>query len=181
MRRLLTMLILLAVLVPSIVQAKRKPPPKIEPVVYEGVRYVSPNDDGRRAYVQAWDTRTIKKLWEVTIFRNSINPFAEEDVQHVYIRKMSVRDGKLILVAEDDRAYSLDLNSRAVKKLKQVPPEPETQIAGGNPGWRIQFRHRGPRFLVRGARALALTGSKTFNETFNDFFNNRVCNGWLAC
>jgi len=123
MRYHLTMLILLAVLVPSIAQAKRKAPPKIEPVVYEGVRYVSPNDDGRRAYVQAWDTTTNKMLWELTVFRNFIVPFAEEDVQHVYIKKMSVRDGKLILVAEDGRAYSLDLKTRAVKKLKQAPQD----------------------------------------------------------
>lgn len=108
---------------PGIAHAKRKAPPKVKPVIYEAVRYTAPNDDGRRAYVQAWDTTTGKMLWEVTIFRNFIVPLAEEDVQHVYIKKMSVRDGRLIIVAEDDRAYSPDLKTRAVKKLKRAPPE----------------------------------------------------------
>jgi hypothetical protein len=121
--RFITTLVLLAVFVPVVAQAKRKAPPKVEPVIYEGVRYASPNDNGRRAYVQAWDTATNKMLWEVTVFRNFIVPFPEEDVQHVYIKKMSIRDGKLILVAEDERAYSIDLKTRAVKRLKQAPPE----------------------------------------------------------
>jgi hypothetical protein len=44
----------------------------------------------------------------------------EEDAQHVYIKKMSVEDGKLILVTEDDRAYNIDLKTRVVKRLKQL-------------------------------------------------------------
>ena len=121
MHRIVTILLLMVVLLPGIAHAKRKAAPKIEPVIYEGVRYVAPNNDGRRAYVQAWDTTTNKMVWEVTVFRNFINPLVEEDVQHVYIKKMSILDGKLILVAEDDRAYSVDLKTRAVKRLKQTP------------------------------------------------------------
>jgi len=123
MRQLAAILVLLTVFVPPIAHAKRKAPPKVQPVIYEGVRYVAPNDDGRRAYVQVWDTKTNKMLWEATVFRNVIVPLLEEDVQHVYIKKMNIQDGKLILVAEDDRAYSVDLKTRAVKRLKQVPPE----------------------------------------------------------
>ena len=113
----------MVVFLPGIAHAKRKAAPKLDPVVYEGVRYVAPNNDGRRAYLQAWDTTTNKMVWEVTVFRNFINPLAEEDVQHVYIKMMSILDGKLILVAEDDRSYSVDLKTRAVKRLKQAPAE----------------------------------------------------------
>jgi len=123
MCRLIKMLVLLAVFAPAIAHAKRKAPPKVQPVIYEGVRYTAPNDDGRRAYVQAWDARTNKMLWELTVFRNVIIPLLEEDVQHVYIKSMSIQDGKLVLVAEDGRAYSVGLNTRAVKRLKQAPPE----------------------------------------------------------
>jgi hypothetical protein len=123
MYRFITISVLLAVLVPSIAYAKRKAPPKIEPVIYEGIRYIAPNDNGRRAYVQAWDTKTNKILWEVTIFRNLIIPLMEEDVQHIYIKSLSIEGGKLIAVAEDDRAYSLDLKTRVVKRLKQTPSE----------------------------------------------------------
>ena len=118
MRRCITTLVLLVAFMPIIAYAKRKAPPKVKPFIFEGVRYVVPNDDGRRAYVQAWDTTTNKMLWEATIFRNFIVPLAEEDVQHVYIKKMSISDGKLILVAEDERVYSLDMQTRAVRKLK---------------------------------------------------------------
>ena len=123
MRHLITTLVLLAVFVPGIAHAKRKAPPKVEPVIYEGVRYTAPNDDGRRAYVQAWATTTNKMLWKVTVFRNRIDPMAEEAMPPVYIKKMSISDGKLILVAENDRAYSVNLKTRTVKRLKQSPPE----------------------------------------------------------
>jgi hypothetical protein len=116
-------LALTAALMPAVAHAKRVAPPKVEPVVHEGVRYVAPNDDGQRAYVQAWDTNTTKMLWEVTVFRNRIIPDLEEDVQHVYIRQMSIRDGKLLVIAENNRAHSVDLKTRAVERLKQSPGE----------------------------------------------------------
>src|SRR5436190_4164938 len=123
MRQFITSLVLLAVFTPAIAHAKRKAPPKVQPLICEGVRYIAPNDDGRRGYVQAWDATTNKMLWEVTVFRNIIIPLLEEDVQHVYIKSMSIQDGKLFLVAEDDRAYSVGLKTRAVKRLKRAPPE----------------------------------------------------------
>ena len=120
-KRFITISILAALFVPSIAYAKRKAPPKVEPVTSEGVRYVVPNDDGRRAYVQARDPKNGKMLWEVTVFRNLINPLAEEDVQHVYIKKMDLFNGKLILIAEDERKYGLDLKTRVIGQLKQAP------------------------------------------------------------
>lgn len=109
---------------------------KVEPVIYEGVRFTAPNDDGRRGYVQAWDTKTNKMLWEVTVYRNRINPLMEEDVQWVFIKKLSVVDGKLIVVDERDRAYSVDTKTHPVKRLKN-PPKDGTwanKPAAGNAG-----------------------------------------------
>jgi hypothetical protein len=123
MRHLITLSVLLAVFAPAIVHAKRKAPPKVQRVVHEGVRYTAPNDDGRRAYVQAWDAASNKMLWEVTIFRNVVTPLLEEDVQHVYIKSMSIQDGNLVLLAEDGRAYSVGLKTRTVKTVKQAPRE----------------------------------------------------------
>jgi hypothetical protein len=147
MRHLITSLVLLAVFIPAIAHAKRKAPPKVQPLIYEGVRYTAPNDDGRRGYVQAWDATTNKMLWEVTVFRNIIIPLLEEDVQHVYIKSMSIQDGKLFLVAEDDRAYSVGLKTRAVKRSKRAPPE-KTQ-ANESLQWTarlpfIRMRHQRP-------------------------------------
>ncbi len=121
MHRVISIFVLAAVLIPSVAHAKRKAPPKVEPVVYDGVRYTAPNDDGRHAYVQAWQTSTNRMLWEVTVLRNRINPLAEEDVQHVYISQMRIRDGKLIVMIEDGRAFSVDLKTRAVEKLEKAP------------------------------------------------------------
>jgi hypothetical protein len=118
---ILAALALIALLVPLAAQAKRVPPPKVEPVVHDGVKYVAPNDEGRRGYIQAWDTNANKMLWEVTVFRNTINPALEEDVQWVFIKELKIEAGKLIVVSERNRAYSVDLKTRAVKALDTPP------------------------------------------------------------
>jgi hypothetical protein len=117
MRKFLAIAAMLAVLAPSVLQAKRRPTPKVEPLISEGVRYTAPNDDGWRAYVQAWDAKTNKRLWEATVFRNVRNPLMEEDVQHVYLEKMNIKDGKLFIVAEDERAFTVDLKTQTIKKV----------------------------------------------------------------
>ena len=86
----------LTVLLPSLALAKRAAPAKVEPVIHQGVRYTAPNDDGRRAYIEVWDIQTNKKLWDLTIFKNPIDPNLEEDVQWVFIRTLGVRDGRCL-------------------------------------------------------------------------------------
>jgi hypothetical protein len=113
----------LVILMPTFAHAKRTPPPKVEPVVQEGVRYTAPNNDGKRASVRALDAKTDKLLWEVTVFRNTINPALEEDVQWIFIKKLRTADGNLVVIDERNRAYRVDLKTRAVEKLKEVPPE----------------------------------------------------------
>lgn len=116
MRYFIAMLAFVVLLTPSIAHAKRAQAAEVEPVIHDGVRYVAPNDNGRRGYIQAWDTKTNKMLWDLTIYRNSINPLLESDVQWVFIKKLGLSDGKLIVVDERDRTYSVDLKTREVKK-----------------------------------------------------------------
>ena len=85
------------VLLPCLASAKRIAPAKVEPVIYEGIRYVAPNDDGSRAYIEAWDVQANKKLWDLTVFTNRIDPKLEEDVQWVFIKALTVVDGVLLL------------------------------------------------------------------------------------
>jgi len=118
MRHFLILSVLLAALAPTFAQAKRAAAPKIDPVMHEGVRYTAPNDNGRQASIQAWDPKTDKMAWKVTVFTNPIDPGLEEDVQWVFIQRISIQGGKLIIVAENGQAYSLDLKTRAVEKLK---------------------------------------------------------------
>jgi hypothetical protein len=117
----ITLVLFLLLLCPHQAYAKRTAAPKVDSVVYEGVRFTAPNDNGRRAYVQAWDAQTGRKLWEVTVFRNFIKPWLEECVQWVFIKKMRIENGNLIVLAERDRVYSVGVKTRAVRRLKSAP------------------------------------------------------------
>jgi hypothetical protein len=104
----------LTVFLPGSTSAKRIAPAAVEPVTHEGVRYVAPNDDGRRAYIEAWDVRTNKKLCDLTVFTNRIDPKREEDVQWVFIITMSIRDHTLVVKSERGTTYQIDLQTKAI-------------------------------------------------------------------
>jgi CRISPR/Cas system-associated protein Csx1 len=112
--RFLAIFVAVALLLPSLALAKRVAPEKVEPVTYQGVRYIAPNDDGRRAYIEARDVQTNKKLWELTIFTNRIDPTLEEDVQWVFIKALNIRNGALVVTSERDKIYRVDLKTKAV-------------------------------------------------------------------
>jgi hypothetical protein len=116
MSRFVLVFVAVALLLPSLVIAKRVAPAKVEPVVYQGVRYIAPNDDGRRAYIEAWDVQTNKKLWDLTIFTNRIDPTLEEDVQWVFIKALNFRDGALVVTSERDKIYRVDPKTKAVRQ-----------------------------------------------------------------
>ena len=80
---------LLTVLLPQLASAKLLPSVKVDPVLYEVIRYVAPNDDGRRGYIVAWNVGTNKKLWELTAFINRIDPNLKEDVQWKFIKALN--------------------------------------------------------------------------------------------
>lgn len=94
---------------PQLVSAKRVEPVKVDPVIYEGIRYIAPNDDGRRGYVEAWNVGTNKKLWELTIFTNAIDPNLEEDVQWVFIKALNIRNGRLVATSERGETYQEEI------------------------------------------------------------------------
>ena len=114
MSRSVLIFVAVALLLPSLALAKRIAPAKVEPVIYQGVRYIAPNDDGRRAYIEARDVQTNKKLWDLTIFTNRIDPTLEEDVQWVFIKALNIRDGALLVTSERDKIYRVDLKTKAV-------------------------------------------------------------------
>ena len=101
-------------LLPSLALSKRTEPAKINPVIHEGVRYIAPNDDGRRGYIEAWEIQTNKKLWELTVFTNRLDPKLEEDVQWVFIKSLSQQNGMLIVTSERGKTYQVDLKTKAI-------------------------------------------------------------------
>ena len=104
----------LTLLMAQLGSAKRLTPAKVDPVVYEGIRYVAPNDDGRRGYVEAWDVGTNKKVWELTIFTNRIDSNLEEDVQWVFITALHIQDGRLMVTTERGGTYQVDLKTKEI-------------------------------------------------------------------
>ncbi len=118
-RKILALALLTWLALPTAVLAKRTPAPVIDPIVHEGVRYTVPNDKGTKGYVVASDASTGKQLWKKTIFRKCICPFVEHDVQWVFLKQMRLDAGRLILVDERGRTYSLDLKTHSVKRLKK--------------------------------------------------------------
>jgi hypothetical protein len=120
MSRSILIFVAVALLLPSLALAKRVAPAKVEPVIYQGFRYIAPNDDGRRAYIEAWDVQTNKKLWNLTIFMNRIDPTLEEDVQWVFVKALNIRDGVLIVISERDKIYRVDLKTKDVTQSTRV-------------------------------------------------------------
>jgi hypothetical protein len=160
----LTLVIPAIALLPCVAPAKRAEPPKVEPVIHDGIRYVAPNDDGRRAYIEAWDAQANKKLWDLTIFTNRIDQKLEEDVQWVFIKTLSVEDGVLLVTSERGKKYQVDLKSKAIQDsepgLSQTPhaiaqhdviPEAIGRvISNGSLGKEYELSFRMDPFYLRG-------------------------------
>ncbi len=125
----LVAILLFALPLPHFVSAKRIAPLQVEPATYEGIRYIAPNDDGRRGYIEAFDNTTNKKLWELTLFTNRIDPNLEEDVQWVFIKALNVRDGRLMATSENGTTYEIDLRTKTITKSdpRSSPPPKSTR------------------------------------------------------
>jgi hypothetical protein len=110
---------------------KHPSPGPLPAVTNNAVRYIVPNDKGLRAYVEAWDVQSGRKLWSKTIFRHYyIPPFGNECMHFEYLRSMVLQDGTLMLTSDRERTFSLDTGSRAVRRLKAKEPK----SAAGNAG-----------------------------------------------
>ena len=115
-------ILLLTGVLPQLASAKRGAPVKVDPVICDGIRYVAPNDDGRRGYIEAWNIGTNKKLWELTLFTNSIDPNLEEDVQWVFIKALNIQDDRLLATSENGKTYQIDPKTKEVTQSGSRPP-----------------------------------------------------------
>ena len=145
--------LLWTLLLPLLASAKRIPPEPVNPLVYEGTRYVAPNDDRRRGYIEARDVGTNKKLWELTIFTNAIDPNLEQDVQWVFIKALNIQDGRLMLTTERGKTYQVDLKTKAIMQsesvsssspetIRDMPDAVKQALTNGSPGKKYQLSFR---------------------------------------
>ena len=114
----------LFLMTPFLVCAKHGPPRTIESIIHNQVQYVVPNDKGLRAYVEARDVQSGRKLWTKTILRHwyiPIPPFGTECMRYEYLTSMILGTNQLVLTSERGRVYALDLRTRAVRRLKRKP------------------------------------------------------------
>jgi hypothetical protein len=100
--------------------AKRAYLEPVLPIETNSIRYVVPNDNGFRGYVQARDAKTEMILWEKTIYRVwRFRPFGEPDISYVHITKMKLENDSLLLSNERGQWYSLSLKTKRVKRISQ--------------------------------------------------------------
>ena len=151
------------VLLPSLALSKRTEPAKVDPVIHEGIRYITPNDDGRRGYIEAWEIQTNKKLWELTVFTNRLDPKLEEDVQWVFIKSLSQQDGTLIVTSERGKTYQVDLKTKAIiqsdlTQSRSAMPEELMTKSGNQPAAHSVSRtgHKSGKTCAGGAHSLCL-------------------------
>lgn len=103
-------------------KASRPPPPKVAPVVVEGVQYAQVTNTARAGlapgggWLAASDAKTGKPLWTLRIYDNPINPADEADVQLVFFTSMKRVRGQRVLEIENENGerYTVDLDTRDV-------------------------------------------------------------------
>jgi len=151
-------------LLPDVIWAKRIAPAAVKPVIHEGVRYSAPNDDGRRGYIVASDVRSNKKLWDLTVFTNHIDPKREEDVQWFFITALGIRGNTLVIRSERGTTYQIDLQTKAIMEsesawsaatnvtthLADIPAEVNGAIHDGSLATEYELCYRLNPFYLRG-------------------------------
>lgn len=111
------LIFLTALVVVPLSSAKRLPPPEVKPVLFGGLEY-SADGDGTHAWVIATDVATRIELWKAKVFRTHTHWWkGEEDNQWVYISDLKLEPHALFIKDERKRCYSLDLNTRHVKRI----------------------------------------------------------------
>ncbi len=108
----------------SFAEADRAAPKEVEPVIYDGIKYIAPHwgvfegKEQNGGYIEAYDIKTGKKLWELKVYEIKYESFLEPDVQDVFITSLKIEDGKLIVVNEKGDEYEVDLEKKRVEKRK---------------------------------------------------------------
>jgi len=114
--------VLMACLLISFTSQAKHICPVITPIEINNVRYLTPNDQGFRGYIQAQDMASGKILWERTLYRVIWRlPFPEPDFYYCVITEMKLHNGRLYIQNDRRKWYELDLTTRKVRR--SAPPK----------------------------------------------------------
>ena len=96
--------------------AKRVGPEAVEPVILEMIEYSAPPEYGAAKYLEARDTVSGKLLGKYKIYEIKFAPMVEKDVQNVFIKNLTMRDGKIIITNEANEVFIFDPTTKSVTK-----------------------------------------------------------------
>ena len=103
---------------PLDLHADRNPPPRLPPLVREGVRYErrigDEAVDGQvGGLLAAYEVGTGRLLWTLAVYDNRRDPMFEGDVQDIFFSEMRFEpDGSLLVVNERGERFRVDVEAR---------------------------------------------------------------------
>lgn len=98
-------------------QAKRRGPKPVAPVEINTVRYEVKMQDG--GVIAAVDIATGKELWRVMVYQTIYDENKEQDVQEVYITKLTPSQDNSMLQVENEahKSYLVNLSTHEVLEV----------------------------------------------------------------
>ena len=97
--------------------------PTPEPVSWKGIRYEAAEGkahgfDHNGGVIAAVEEATGQTLWTLRVYRVDMDPDEEEDVQEVFITRLTLGQGgeQLLVEAENGRRFTISLAERAVRE-----------------------------------------------------------------
>jgi len=104
-------------------QMKRAAPDPVAPVTIGSIRYEAPHFAGdvggtqNGGYLSANDVTSGERLWTLRVYETVYDKNREQDVQDVFITRLTdLGGGKLQVQDEDGRSYTVDLAARNARR-----------------------------------------------------------------
>jgi hypothetical protein len=134
----------------NMAEAKRVAPKEVPSVVAGGIRFKVPhfgalhNRPQNGGYVEAWDVKTGKLLWDRMVYRVHCVANLEKDVQDDFISEITVKGGHLFVKTERSETFDMDLETGKVRALTPLSEHIEVTDATETRG-AVQHRVAGDR------------------------------------
>lgn len=134
MKQIIVAFFVCALLIPCAF-GKRLPPKDISPIIYNGIKYTVPhwgfskNHKQNGGYIEAYDEKSGKLLYELNIYIIMYDKNLEGDVQDIFITKMERRNNTINIWDEKGDKFVVNLNTKEVtpKNKIYIHANPHTQ------------------------------------------------------